>query len=111
MWCLDEMSVLVSQLETPLQADESQEGLQATYESAQMGVAYVLPFKISKYGGVQQAERAAAVAGAAGLELSSCGCFDIFGTAGAHSFLSMQDVKWPSAFPDMTDTLHWIRER
>lgn len=105
------MSVLVSRLEMPLQADESQEGLQATCEIAQMGVAHVLPFKISKYGGVQQAKRTAAVAEAAGLELSSGGCFDILGAAGAHSAASISNVKRRLAFSDMVDTLHWIRER
>lgn len=102
---LDEMRVLASRLETPLQADESLKGLRSTYKIAQMGAAHVLHFKISKYGGLLQAKRMAAVAEAAGLELSSGGYFDILGAAGAHFAASTPNVKWPSGFSDMADTL------
>ena len=65
----------------------------------------ILHFKIHKYGGLLQAKRMAAIGEAAGLELSSGGYFDILAAAGAHFAASTPNVKWPSGFSDMVDTL------
>lgn len=102
---LDEMAVLATRLETPLQADEALTDPRSVYEIAEKRAAHVLHFKMHKYGGLLQAKRMAAIGEAAGLELSSGGYFDILAAAGAHFAASTPNVKWPSGFSDMLDTL------
>ena len=102
---LDEMAVLASRLETPLQADELLTGPRSAYEIATNHAAHVLHFKMEKYGGLLQAKRMAAIAEAAGLELSVAPYFDVLAAAAAHFAASTPNVKWPAGFSDMEDTL------
>jgi muconate cycloisomerase len=102
---LDEMAVLATRLETPLQADEALTGPRSVYEIAQKRAAHVLHFKIFKYGGLLQAKRMAAIAEAAGLELSVGAYFDVLLAAMAHFAASTPNVKWPAGASDMVDTL------
>jgi L-alanine-DL-glutamate epimerase-like enolase superfamily enzyme len=102
---LDEMAVLAARLETPLQADEALTSPRSVYEIAEKRAAHVLHFKIFKYGGLLQAKRMAAVAEAAGLELSVGAYFDISLAAMAHFAASTPNVKWPAGASDMMDTL------
>ena len=71
------MSTLATRLKTPLQADELLTNPRTVYEIARAQGAHVLHFKIHKYGGLLQAKRMAAVAEAAGLEISIAPYFDI----------------------------------
>ena len=102
---LDEMAVLATRLRTPLQADEALSGPRSVYEIAERRAAHVLHLKIHKYGGLLQAKRMAAVAEAAGLELSVAPYFDIMAAAAAHFAASTPNVRWPAGFSDMVDTL------
>jgi L-alanine-DL-glutamate epimerase-like enolase superfamily enzyme len=102
---LDEMAVLASRLVTPVQADEALTGPRSVYEIARARAAHVLHFKIEKYGGLLQAKRMAAIAEAAGLELSVAPYFDFSAAAGAHFAASTPNVRWPAGFSDMEDTL------
>ena len=102
---LDEMATLATRLITPLQADEALSGPRSVYEIAEQRAAHVLHFKIHKYGGLLQAKRMAAVAEAAGLELSVAPYFDILAAAATHFAASTSLVKWPAGASDMQDTL------
>jgi len=102
---LDEMAVLATRLETPLQADEALTSPRSVYEIAEKRAAHVLHFKIHKYGGLLQAKRMAAIAEAAGLEISVAPYFDVMAAAAAHFAASTPNVKWPAGFSDMADTL------
>lgn len=102
---LDEMAALAARLETPLQADELVTSPRSVYEIARDRAAHVLHFKLHKYGGLLQAKRMAAVAEAAGLELSVAPYFDILAVAAAHFAASTPNVRWPAGFSDMHDTL------
>ncbi len=102
---LGEMATLATRLRTPLQADEALTGPRSVYEIAQAGAAQVLHFKIHKYGGLLQAKRMAAVAEAAGLEISVAPYFDVEAAAAAHLAATVPVASWPAGFSDMTDTL------
>jgi len=102
---LDEMAALAARLETPLQADELVTSPRSVYEIARERAAHVLHLKLHKYGGLLQAKRMAAVAEAAGLELSVAPYFDILAAAAAHFAASTPNVRWPAGFSDMQDTL------
>ncbi|MGQ9583864.1 MAG: mandelate racemase/muconate lactonizing enzyme family protein [Anaerolineae bacterium] len=102
---LDEMAVLATRLATPLQADELLTGPRSAYEVAAGRAAHVLHFKIHKYGGLLQAQRMAAVAEAAGLEISVAPYFDVLAAAACHFAASCPIVRWPAGFSDMEDTL------
>ena len=103
---LDEMAALAARLKTPLQADESTGGgPRAVYEIATARAAYVLHFKIHRYGGLLPAARMAAIAEAAGLEISVAPYFDIIAAAAAHFAAATPIAKWPAGFSDMTDTI------
>ena len=102
---LDEMAVLATRLATPLQADELLTGPRTAYEVAAGQAAHVLHFKIHKYGGLLQAKRMAAVAEAAGLEISVAPYFDVLAAAATHFAASCGIAKWPAGFSDMQDTL------
>ena len=101
---LDEMSTLATRLKTPLQADELLTNPRSVYEIARAQGAHVLHFKIHKYGGLLQAKRMAAVAEAAGLEISIAPYFDIMAAAAAHLAASTPNIRWPAGFSDMNDT-------
>jgi L-alanine-DL-glutamate epimerase-like enolase superfamily enzyme len=102
---LDEMAVLVSRLTTPIQADEALTGPRSVYDIATHRAAHVLHLKIHKYGGLLQAKRMAAIAEAAGLELSVAPYPDIDAAAAAHCGASTPNVKWPAGASDMADTI------
>ncbi|MGC8836880.1 MAG: mandelate racemase/muconate lactonizing enzyme family protein [Anaerolineae bacterium] len=102
---LDEMAALAARLETPLQADELVTSPRSVYEIARERAAHVLHLKLHKYGGLLQAKRMAAVAEAAGLELSVAPYFDVLAAAVAHFAASTPNVRWPAGFSDMQDTL------
>lgn len=102
---LDEMATLTTRLTTPLQADEALTSPRSVYEIAQRGAGHVLHFKIHKYGGLLQAKRMAAIAEAAGLELSVAPYFDIMAAAAAHFAASTPNTTWPAGYSDMRDTL------
>lgn len=102
---LDEMAVLASRVSTPLQADEALTGPRSVYEIARGRAAHVLHFKLHKYGGLLQAQRMAAIAEAAGLEISVAPYFDIMAAAAAHFAAATPIAKWPAGFSDMTDTI------
>ena len=102
---LDEMATLTTRLRTPLQADEALTGPRSVYEIARQGAAHVLHFKIHKYGGLSAAKRMAAIAAAAGLEISVAPYFDIMAAAVAHFAASTPIARWPAGFSDMTDTI------
>lgn len=102
---LDEMATLAARLETPLQADELVTGPRSVYEIARERAAHVLHFKIHKYGGLLQAKRMAAVAEAAGLEISVAPYFDVLAAAAAHFAASCPVARWPAGLSDMQDTL------
>ena len=102
---LDEMAALATRLITPLQADELLTGPRSAYEIAEARAAHVFHFKIHKYGGLLQAKRMAAIAEAAGLELSVAPYFDVLAAGACHLAASTPGVRWPAGFSDMTDTL------
>lgn len=102
---LDEMAELARRLRTPIQADEALTGPRSVYEIATAKAAHVLHFKLQKYGGLLPAKRMAAVAEAAGLELSVAPYFDILAAAAAHFAVSTPGVRWPAGFSDMQDTI------
>ena len=102
---LEEMAILATRLTTPLQADEALTGPRSVYEIATAKAAHVLHLKLQKYGGLLQARRMAAVAEAAGLELSVAPYFDILAAAAAHLAVATPNVRWPAGFSDMEDTL------
>ena len=102
---LDEMAVLAARLTTPLQADEALTSPRSVYDIARQSAAHVLHFKIHKYGGLLQAKRMAAIAEAAGLEISVAPYFDVMAAAVAHFAASTPIAKWPAGFSDMTDTI------
>lgn len=102
---LDAMAVLCQRLTTPLQADEALTGPRSAYEVAHGYAAHVLHFKIHKYGGLLQAQRMAAIAEAAGLEISVAPYFDILAAAAAHFAAATPVARWPAGFSDMTDTI------
>jgi muconate cycloisomerase len=102
---LDEMAALATRVTTPLQADEAVTSPRSVYEIARSRAAHVLHFKIHKFGGLMQAQRMAAVAEAAGLEISVAPYFDIMAAAAAHFAAATPVAKWPAGFSDMTETL------
>ncbi|MEM7112480.1 MAG: enolase C-terminal domain-like protein [Chloroflexota bacterium] len=102
---LDEMAELAKRVSTPLQADEALTGPRSVFEIATAKAAHVLHFKVHKYGGLLPAQRMAAVAEAAGLELSIAPYFDILAAAAAHLAAATPSVRWPAGFSDMTDTI------
>ena len=103
---LDEMAHLLTRLETPLQADESTGGgARSVYEIARERAAQVLHFKLHRYGGLLPAARMAAVAEAAGLEISVAPYFDIMAAAAANFAAATPVAKWPAGFSDMTDSI------
>ena len=102
---LDEMAVLATRVTTPLQADEALTGPRSAYEVAQQKAAHVFHFKIHKFGGLMQAARMAAIAEAAGIEISVAPYFDIIAAAAAHFAAATPVAKWPAGFSDMTDTI------
>ncbi len=103
---LDEMAHLAARLETPLQADEATGGgARSVYEIARAGAAHALHFKLHRYGGLLPAARMAAVAEAAGLEISVAPYFDIIAAAAAHFAAATPIAKWPAGFSDMTDSI------
>ena len=103
---LDEMAHLLTRLETPLQADESTGGgPRSAYEIARERAAHVLHFKIHRYGGLLPSARMAAIAEAAGLEISVAPYFDIIAAAAANLAAATPVAKWPAGFSDMTDTI------
>lgn len=102
---LDEMALLAARLTTPLQADEALTDPRSVYDIARQSAAHVLHFKIHKYGGLMQAKRMAAIAEAAGLEISVAPYFDVMAAAVAHFAVSTPIAKWPAGFSDMTDTI------
>ena len=102
---LDEMAALAARLTTPLQADEALTSPRSVYEIARHGAAHVLHFKIHKYGGLLQAKRMAAIAEAAGIEISVAPYFDIMAAAVAHFAAATPIARWPAGFSDMTDTI------
>jgi muconate cycloisomerase len=102
---LDEMAALATRLRTPLQADEALVGPRSVYEIATAKAAHVLHFKLQKYGGLLPAKRMAAIAEAAGLELSVAPYFDILAAAAAHFAAATPGARWPAGFSDMEDTL------
>ena len=102
---LDEMAVLAARLMTPLQADEALTSPRSVYDIARHRAAHVLHFKIHKYGGLLPAKRMAAIAEAAGMEISVAPYFDIMAAAVAHFAVATPIAKWPAGFSDMTDTI------
>ncbi len=103
---LDEMAHLLTRLETPLQADESTGGgPRSAYEIARERAAHVLHFKIHRYGGLLPSARMAAIAEAAGLEISVAPYFDVIAAAAANLAAATPVAKWPAGFSDMTDTI------
>ena len=102
---LDEMAVLASRINTPLQADEATSGPRSVYEIARERAAHVLHFKIHRYGGLLPAARMAAIAEATGLEISVAPYFDIIAAAAAHFAAATPIAKWPAGFSDMTDSI------
>ena len=102
---LDEMAVLAARLRTPLQADEATNGPRSVYEIARERAAHVLHFKVHRYGGLLPARRMAAVAEAAGLEISIAPYFDIMAAAVAHLAVATPIATWPAGFSDMVDTI------
>lgn len=102
---LDEMAVLATRLTTPIQADEALTGPRSVYEIATARAAHVLHFKLQKYGGLSQAQRMAAIAEAAGLEISVAPYFDILAAAAAHFAMATPIARWPAGFSDMEDTI------
>ena len=103
---LDEMAHLATRLETPLQADESTGGgPRSAYEIARERAAHVLHFKIHRYGGLLPSARMAAIAEAAGLEISVAPYFDIIAAAAANFAAATPVAKWPAGFSDMTETI------
>lgn len=102
---LDEMAALATRLTTPLQADEALVSPRSAYEVAHARAASVLHFKIQKYGGLSQAQRMAAIAESAGLEISVAPYFDIIAAASAHFAAATSIARWPAGFSDMTDTI------
>ncbi len=102
---LDEMAHLAERLATPLQADEATADPRSVYEIARARAAQVLHFKLHRYGGLLPAAKMAAVAEAAGLEISVAPYFDIVAAAAAHLATATPVAKWPAGFSDMTDTI------
>ncbi len=103
---LDEMAHLATRLATPLQADESTGGgPRSVFEIARERAAHVLHFKIHRYGGLLPSARMAAIAEAAGLEISIAPYFDVIAAAAAHLATATPVAKWPAGFSDMTDTI------
>ncbi len=102
---LDEMAVLAARLSTPLQADEATSGPRSVYEIARERAAHVLHFKLHRYGGLLPAAKMAAVAEAAGLEISIAPYFDIIAAAAAHLAAATPGATWPAGFSDMTDSI------
>ena len=102
---LDEMTELATRLKTPLQADEALTGPRSVYEIASSRAAHVLHFKIHKYGGLLPANRMAAIAESAGLEISVAPYFDIIAAMAAHFAVATPVARWPAGFSDMEDTL------
>lgn len=103
---LEEMAHLATRLATPLQADESTGGgPRSVFEIARERAAHVLHFKIHRYGGLLPSARMAAIAEAAGLEISIAPYFDVIAAAAAHLATATPVAKWPAGFSDMTDTI------
>ena len=102
---LDEMAVLAARVNTPLQADEATADARSVYEIARERAAHVLHFKLHRYGGLLPAAKMAAVAEAAGLEISVAPYFDIIAAAAAHLAAATPGASWPAGFSDMTDTV------
>ncbi len=102
---LDEMAQLAARLSTPLQADEATSGPRSVYEIARERAAHVLHFKLHRYGGLLPAAKMAAVAEAAGLEISIAPYFDIIAAAAAHLAAATPGATWPAGFSDMTDSI------
>ncbi len=102
---LDEMADLAARLNTPLQADEATSGPRSVYEIARERAAHVLHFKLHRYGGLLPAAKMAAVAEAAGLEISVAPYFDIIAAAAAHLAAATPGATWPAGFSDMTDSI------
>ncbi len=102
---LDEMARLAARLTTPLQADEATSGPRSVFEIARERAAHVLHFKIHRYGGLLPSTRMAAIAEAAGLEISVAPYFDIIAAAAAHFAAATPIAKWPAGFSDMTDSI------
>ena len=89
-----------------MQADESTGGgPRSAYEIAKERAAHVLHFKIHRYGGLLPSARMAAIAEAAGLEISVAPYFDIIAAAAANFAAATPVAKWPAGFSDMTDTI------
>lgn len=102
---LDEMATLAQRLATPIQADEAVTGPRSVFEIAERRAAHVLHFKIHKYGGLSQARRMAAIAEAAGLEISVAPYVDIEAAAAAHFAAATPGVRWPAGANDMADSI------
>ena len=83
-----------------MQADEALTGPRSVYEIAMIDAAQVLHFKIHKYGGLLPAGRMAAVAEAAGLEISVAPYFDIIAAMAAHFAAATPIANWPAGFSD-----------
>lgn len=102
---LNEMAALAARLNTPLQADEATSDPRSVYEIARERAAQVLHFKLHRYGGLLPAMKMAAVAEAAGLELSIAPYFDVMAAGAAHLAAATPGASWPAGFSDMTDSI------
>jgi muconate cycloisomerase len=100
-----DMARLARMLTTPLMADESLYTPQDAFALARDGSARVLHLKLHKFGGLLKAKRIAAVAEAAGLQLSVAPYTDIELAAAAHFAAATPGAVWPAGFTPMEDTV------
>jgi L-alanine-DL-glutamate epimerase-like enolase superfamily enzyme len=102
---LADMAHLTQVLTSPLMADESLNTPGDALEIARKGAAHVLHLKLHKFGGLLKAKRIAAVAEAAGMQVSVAPYTDIELAAAAHFAAAAPNATWPAGFTPMEDSI------
>jgi muconate cycloisomerase len=100
-----EMAHLRTILESPLMADEALHAPTDALEIARLECAHVLHMKLHKFGGLAKARRIAAVAEAAGMQVSVAPYTDIELAAAAHFAAAVPNATWPAGFTPMEDSV------
>jgi muconate cycloisomerase len=100
-----EMAELARALTSPLMADESLYTPEDAFAIASQRCAKVLHLKLHKFGGLLKARRIAAVAEAAGMQVSVAPYTDVELAAAAHLAAATPNATWPAGFTPMEDSV------
>ncbi len=102
---VDELADLARRFAAPVMADESLDGLESLIEIVRRGAAQAAFLKVTKQGGILPATKIAAIAEAAGIELSLAVYYDVLAAAAAHLAVALPAITWPSFVTRLSDTL------